>query len=116
MPGLRPSACRRTLIPARGVLDTPAGTPMGYLPTATENEVLQACLSWLHFNGVDCWRQGNTGVWRADIQRHVFHGLKGVSDILGILPPTSSKPGAFLAVETKRPGNKPTPDQFEFMD
>ena len=52
-----------------------------------------------------------------------FVGLKGVSDILGILPQTvrvegDPRPvtfGNLLAVETKRPGEKLRPDQVEFL-
>jgi hypothetical protein len=49
--------------------------------------------------------------------------MKGVSDVLGILPqkvevvgdPGPITFGKFLAVETKRRGEKPRPDQAEFL-
>ena len=37
---------------------------------------------------------------------------RGVSDIIGCLPKT----GRFLAIEVKRPGNKPTAEQQQFID
>lgn len=40
-----------------------------------------------------------------------FRGLKGVSDILGVLPD-----GRFLAVECKGPKGKPSPEQVEFIE
>jgi len=41
-----------------------------------------------------------------------FSSMAGISDILGILPPS----GRFLAIECKRPGNKPTAEQDAFLD
>lgn len=37
---------------------------------------------------------------------------RGVSDIIGCIPKT----GRFLAVEVKRPGNKPTAELQQFID
>jgi hypothetical protein len=37
---------------------------------------------------------------------------RGVSDIIGCIPKT----GRFLAIEVKRPGGKPTPEQQQFID
>jgi hypothetical protein len=39
-----------------------------------------------------------------------FAAMPGISDILGVLPG-----GRFLAVECKRPGNRPTPEQAAFL-
>lgn len=77
----------------------------------TENDVVQACLQWLALHNVMAWRNQTTGLY--DPTRKVFRkftGLKGVSDILGILPG-----GRFLAVEAKKKGGYPSPEQREFI-
>lgn len=95
---------------------------MGF--TFTESDVLSACLDYLHLRGILAWRTNNTGVFDpAKKVFRTFRGLKGVSDILGIVtqPMTLATgqeimQGIILAVETKKPGNKPTPDQEWFLD
>lgn len=61
-------------------------------------------------HGVYCWRN-NTGSWKVG-DRYVKFGLKGSSDILGVLGPH----GRFLAVELKAQGEKPTPEQRVFLE
>lgn len=60
-----------------------------------ESEVLQACLAYLQFKGIYCWRN-NTGAVKIG-RRFIRYGFKGSADILGICPD-----GRFLAVECKR--------------
>jgi hypothetical protein len=78
-----------------------------------EAAVLADCLEYLqNVLGLLAWRSNNTGVF--DPARKCFRsfrGLKGVSDILGCL-----EGGRLLAVETKAPGEKPTPTQQAFLD
>lgn len=65
-----------------------------------ESPVLRACLDLLEVRGVFAWRVNTAGIYDPTRGCHrSFVGLKGVSDILGLLPPH----GRFLAVETKRP-------------
>jgi hypothetical protein len=40
-----------------------------------------------------------------------FRGLRGVSDVLGVLPG-----GRFLAIECKGPTGRPSPEQVEFIE
>jgi VRR-NUC domain len=80
-----------------------------------EADILRACLTWLHLQGVYCWRQ-NQGAIAAVSQgkRRFFRfsGISGVSDILGLLRPS----GRLLAIEVKRPGCQPTPEQQIFLE
>lgn len=81
-----------------------------------EKEIQKVCLQWLQANGVFCWRNNNVGVYHRDIDKYVFHGMKGVPDLVGMLPPHSmlngkSMAGRFLGVEIKRPGNRLSDDQ-----
>src|SRR5947209_5176297 len=95
---------------------------MGF--TCTESDVLSACLDYLHLCGILAWRTNNTGIFDPTKKTfRTFRGLKGVSDILGIVSRPITSPngqptvqGIILAVETKKPGNKPTPDQEWFLE
>jgi hypothetical protein len=80
-----------------------------------EADILRDCLTWLKLHGVFCWRQNQgaiSGVHNGKKRFLRFSSMNGVSDILGILPPS----GRFLAIECKRPGNKPTAEQDAFLD
>lgn len=85
-----------------------------------ESPVLKGCLDLLRASRVFAWRNNTMGVFDPETRRfRAFIGLKGVSDILGILPS-----GRFLAVETKRPAmpgfgikaGRPTPEQRAFLE
>jgi hypothetical protein len=88
-----------------------------------ETDLVRACLDWLALHRVLAWRANNTGIY--DPGRKVFrsfHGLKGVADILGILPRTvtlhdgsAATFGSLLGVECKRAGEKPRPEQEAFL-
>ena len=74
----------------------------------SETQLVGACLLVLHLHKVFAWRN-NTGGFKKNGHFYRF-GLVGSSDILGVLPE-----GRFLAVECKRPGNRPTPAQDDFL-
>jgi len=84
------------------------------IPAPLEKDILKACLDLLALRRIPAWRS-NSGRLRVErggkTHLYAFSGAKGLSDILGLLPPS----GRFLAVETKRPGNKPTADQEHFL-
>jgi hypothetical protein len=88
-----------------------------------ESDVLSGCLQWLRLKGVFCWRQNQGAIPLKNGGYRRFVGLRGVSDILGILPQTVrvvgdaalSTFGNMLAVETKRPGEGLRPEQAEFL-
>jgi hypothetical protein len=77
-----------------------------------EGKLVKAVLEYLPLIGVVAWRN-NTGAVSATHkgrQRFVRFGIKGASDIFGILPG-----GRFLAVECKIGRNKPTNEQEAFL-
>lgn len=81
-------------------------------PPGREADVLSGCLQLLKLRGVTAWRTNNVGVYDPNRKCHrTFKGRKGISDVLGILPPG----GRLLAVECKRPGGKATRDQIAFL-
>ena len=76
-----------------------------------ESDIQKGILDYLKWVGIYAWRQNTTGVYNKKRDAYYFHGMAGVSDIIGILPN-----GRFLAIEVKREGKKPTDAQQEFMD
>ena len=88
-----------------------------------ESDVLAACLQYLALKGVFAWRQNQGAIPRKGGGYRRFVGLRGVSDILGILPQRAEvvgegmvRFGNLLAVEVKRPGEKPRSEQTAFLE
>lgn len=86
------------------------GTPL------LESQIKTSILEFLSIHGIFCWNTPSTGIY--DPSRGKFRArrgrfqIKGVSDILGILPD-----GRFLAIEVKRPkGGRVSPDQAFFVE
>jgi len=77
-----------------------------------ESEVQATILQWLLLKKIFCWRNNTTGIY--DPYKKTFrfnpYVLKGIADILGILPD-----GKFLAIEVKRPGGKLSEWQTAFL-
>jgi hypothetical protein len=82
------------------------------LPDPSEAEILKTALAILRANGIFAWRNNTAAFFpESDGRRRCVRcGLPGSSDILGILPD-----GRFLGLEIKRKGERPRPDQVEFM-
>ena len=80
------------------------------VPKSTESQVLGACLQLLTLRGVFAWRANQAAIPLKGGGFRRFAGLKGVSDILGVL-----RGGRLLAVECKRPGEKVRPEQAAFL-
>ena len=80
-----------------------------------ETDLVRQCLELLQLRGIPAYRQnqgGMTAEYKGKARFIKFAGAKGISDIIGIVPPN----GRYLAVECKMPGNKPTEDQTLFLD
>jgi hypothetical protein len=78
-----------------------------------ENDVLQSICQYLWYRKIYFWRNNNTPTF--DRKRGIYRSMpkwaiKGVSDILGILPD-----GRFLAIEVKQPGKYATKEQKAFL-
>lgn len=63
------------------------------------------------------WERNNRGVVRGpgkDGRERliIYGGMKGASNIRGVLAP----PGRAVAIEVKRPGEKPTPEQAAYLE
>lgn len=77
-------------------------------PVLTEAQIQKQILEWLNLQyKVKAWRN-NTGAMTATYKgkkRFMRFSERGAADIFGVYH------GRFLAIEVKRPGNKPTIDQ-----
>ena len=76
-----------------------------------ESAIQKKILHWLGYRGIFAWTNKTQGTF--DPKRGAFrktNQLKGVPDILGVLPD-----GRFLGIEVKRKGNKPTQEQLDFI-
>ena len=81
-----------------------------------EKEIENSILDYLKANVAGVWfKHQSVGLF--DPTKRIFrkvgkHHLNGVSDILGVLHPS----GKFVAIEVKRPKQKLSPQQKEFID
>ena len=81
-------------------------------PARKESEIQREILRYLQAWGIFAWKAG-VGAARAEHKgkaRFIRFGEPGQPDIIGMLPT-----GQFLAIEVKRPGQRPTPLQQEFI-
>lgn len=74
-----------------------------------EGNIQKQILDYLKRLRIYAWRNNTRSIFMGG--HRYQYGKKGSSDILGILPG-----GRFLAIEVKVPGEKPTPEQLEFLD
>jgi hypothetical protein len=77
----------------------------------SEAEIQRAILQWLRIKRIFHWRQNTLGVFDQKTQRYRPSAMRGVSDILGILPG-----GKFLAIEVKSRTGKLSEYQEDFLD
>ena len=75
-----------------------------------ERDTLRACMMYLAGTGVLCWRSNNTGIYSEKRGCHIFHGTKGVPDLIGVLPG-----GKFLGVECKSDKGRQSDSQKEMQ-
>lgn len=83
----------------------------------SESDIVRGCLQLLQARGIYCWRQNQGGIPLPNGGFRRFVGLKGVSDILGIVPQTHEGVlfGNLLAVECKTEKGKVSDDQKAFL-
>ena len=84
-----------------------------------EADIKKVILKWLNLNGILSFPVRTTGTPNPRGKGFIPLQVKGISDILGIIPPPkrfSQFGGIPLAVEVKRPGGKLTIHQKVFLD
>jgi len=80
------------------------------LEKVIQNEIM----NFLAECNIFCWKNASVGIFDKKIGQFRApksrYQIKGVSDILGIMPD-----GRFLAIEVKTKVGKPTPEQMKFI-
>lgn len=84
----------------------------GWKLKVRESDIQKQILDYLRYNRVFCWKYNNAGIKKPN-GSYIPTGLRGVSDILGILPNSG---GQFLAIEVKNEKGYPSQYQLEFLD
>ena len=77
-----------------------------------EKDIQKSIIEYLRLKRYCVFKHHSTG-FRKDTQGQAVpfrHGDKGIADIIGCSPT-----GQFIAIEVKRKGGKPSPDQLEFI-
>lgn len=85
------------------------------LPAPLESAVVASCIKWLWNAGCFIWRN-NTGAYKTAHGSYVRFGLKGSSDIIGIIGGAGANRGKFIAIEVKTKKNKQNPAQKVFEE
>ena len=77
-----------------------------------ESQIQKAIMDYLKRKKILCFKHRNVGIYKQATKSYIplAYGEKGISDIIGCLPD-----GRFLAIEVKRPGNKPSIEQADFL-
>lgn len=94
-------------------------SPEGYVHVLVkETEIQRDVLQFVSLHPAVAWaKRFNSGAGQlaypdGKSSRFMRFGFPGMSDVMGQL----RRSGRFLAIEVKRPGEKPTPEQIAFLD
>lgn len=74
-----------------------------------EKNIQSAIIKYLRYHGFFVVKINNVGIWDQKRKVYIPPPRKGVSDLLCV------RDGHFYAIEVKRPGKKPTPEQIAFL-
>ena len=79
---------------------------------ASEQEIQKVIIDYLKLKKFIVFKHRNVGIYKQDTGKYIplSFGEKGISDIIGCSPQ-----GTFVAIEVKKRGGKPTPEQLEFI-
>lgn len=78
----------------------------------TEQDIQKSILDYLRIKKYVVFKHNSTQFGIRDGKGFAFsRGEKGIPDIVGFSPE-----GTFIAVEVKKPGGKPSPEQVEFLE
>lgn len=79
---------------------------------ATEQEIQKAITDYLKLKKFIVFKHRNVGIYKKDTNQYIplAAGEKGISDIIGCSPK-----GIFIAIEVKKKGGRPSPEQLTFL-
>lgn len=75
-----------------------------------ESDIKRAIKGYLEIKGCLVMPYRSVGIRKPNGSYIPMHGT-GISDLLGL-----TREGKFFAIEVKRPGGRPTPDQMRFLE
>ena len=78
----------------------------------SEQQIQKAISDYLKLKKFIVFKHRNVGIFKKDTGSYIplSAGEKGISDIVGCSPR-----GRFVAIEVKKPGGRPSPDQLDFI-
>jgi len=83
-----------------------------YMKKTTEQDIQKSIIDYLRIKKYVVFKHNSTQFGVRNGERFAFtNGTKGISDIIACSPR-----GTFVAIEVKKPGGKPTPEQLEFLE
>ena len=75
-----------------------------------EKDIQKTIIDYLRWKKFLVVKINNVGIFNQKTKKYIPPPQKGISDLLVCAPD-----GRFIAIEIKRPGNKPTPEQEAFL-
>lgn len=80
---------------------------------ASEQQIQKAIIDYLKLKKFIVFKHRNVGIYKKATDSYIplSAGEKGISDVIAC-----SNKGTFVAIEVKKPGGKPSPDQLEFLE
>lgn len=80
---------------------------------ATEQEIQKTIIDYLKLKKYVTFKHRNVGIFKQKTGSYIplSFGEKGISDVIACSPK-----GTFVAVEVKKKGGKPSPDQLDFLE
>ena len=87
----------------------------------TETQLVNQILGYVRALGIFAWRQNTSGIWVHSTQSYRPSRVRGLPDILGVIPErcfilSARCHGKMLGLEVKRPGGKAEPHQQMMLD
>src|SRR3990167_10530073 len=77
----------------------------------SEQQIQKTIIDYLRFKKYVVFKHHSTGsTIREGKPVYFAHGEKGISDIIACSPK-----GTFVAIEVKKPGGRPSPEQLDFL-
>ena len=86
---------------------------MNSMKDPTEQQIKKVIADYLRLKKFIVINHRNVGIYKKDTGKYIPlpSGEKGISDIIGCSPR-----GTFVAIEVKKKGGRPSPDQLYFLE
>lgn len=75
-----------------------------------ERDIQREIIKYLRIKQIFCWKNNSVGIYVEKRKTYIPVGMKGISDIIGLLPT-----GQLFAIEVKVKNRYPNQNQKDFM-